>query len=122
MKRDVDLQRSILLFVEGHSPPHGGLDKPLAISGYDRETVFAHAELLIEDGLIDGRVLRGMVGFVDVHVLKLTSAGHDAIAAAKDDTRWQKAKKTLIEKGVSVTFSVLVELLKLEARKHAGLP
>ena len=56
MRRDVDLSRAILAFVEEHSPPQGGLDPPLAIEGYDRPTVLAHTELLIEDGLLDGQV------------------------------------------------------------------
>lgn len=126
MKRDVDLQRLILAFIEEHSPPHGGLDKPLEIPGYDRPTVLAHAQLLIEDGFVDGTVLEGQtgpenVGPVNVAIRKLTNKGHDAIAAAKDDSRWQKAKRVVTERGVSVTFDVLIEIAKLEARKLLGL-
>jgi len=68
MKRDVDLQRAILAFVEDHSPPQGGLDKRLEIEGYDRPTVLAHAELLIDEGLLDGQALRAQQGLVDVIV------------------------------------------------------
>ena len=122
MKRDVDLQRSILLFIEEYSPAQGGLEVRIQISGYDRPTVLAHTELLVEDGLIDGHVMRAQFGIVDIGINKLTSAGHDAIAAAKDDTRWKKAKETAIKEGGSLTLSVLIEILKLEARKRLGLP
>jgi hypothetical protein len=57
MKRDVDLQRLILLFIEQHTPPQGGLEKPVEISGYDKPTINAHLELLIESRLVDGRVI-----------------------------------------------------------------
>jgi len=121
MKRDADLSRQILLFIEQYTPPQGGLDRPVEISGYDRPTVLAHTALLIEDGLVDGKVIEAMTGIIEVVVWKLTSAGHDAIDAARNDTAWQKAKKSVSERGVSVTFGLLVEVLKAEARKHIGL-
>jgi hypothetical protein len=122
MKRDVDLSRAILAFIEEHSPAQGGLDKPLEIEGYDRPTVLAHAQLLIDDGLVDGKVLEALAGPVDVVIRRLTSSGHDAIAAAKNDTAWQKAKKLATERGIPLTLSVLVQIVKAEARKHLGLP
>jgi len=120
MKRDADLMRSILLYIEEHAPPQGGLNQPIEIVGYDQATVTAHTELLIEDGLVDGRVLDGFE-FKEVMVIKLTSAGHDAIEAAKNSDAWHKAKTVAKEKGISLTFGILVELVKAEARKHLGL-
>jgi hypothetical protein len=122
MKRDVDLQRQILLFIEEQAPPSGGLDKPIAIDGYDKATIFAHTEFLIDEGLIDAAVSRGMFGIIDVRVERVKAAGHDAIAAARNDTGWQKAKKIVKDKGIAATFALLIELAKLEARSHLGLP
>lgn len=122
MKRDVDLSRSILLYVEEYSPPQGGLDKPLEIEGYDHPTVLAHAELLIEDGLLDGRAVKSTQGLDDVHVIKLTARGHDAIAAARDNTAWNKAKKYAAEHSIPLTISALVEVIKAEIRKYIPLP
>ena len=122
MKRDLELSRSILAFVEEHSPPEGGLDKPLEVEGYDRQTVLAHAELLIEEGLLHGKALRALVGTVDVMIERLSAAGHDAIAAARSDSAWHKAKKVAAERGASLTFGVLVEIIKAEARVRLGLP
>jgi len=70
MTRDLDLSRSILAFVEERSPPGGGLDEPLAIEGYDRATVLAHAELLIDEGLLDRKVLRTGFGIVEVMIVR----------------------------------------------------
>lgn len=123
MKRDVDLSRSILLYVEEHAPPQGtGLDKPLEIEGYDRLTVLAHAELLIEDGLLEGRALKAMQGLIDVHIEKLTVSGHDAIAAARDNTAWNKAKRYAADHSVPATLGAIVEVIKAEIRKHIPLP
>lgn len=47
MKRDGDLSRAILAFVEEHSPPEGGLNEPLKFDGDDRPTVLAHLNLRV---------------------------------------------------------------------------
>jgi hypothetical protein len=60
MRRDPDLQRQILLFIEEHCPPEGGLDRPIEIIDFDNPTVTAHLELLVEDGLVDGTVIDGV--------------------------------------------------------------
>ena len=121
MKRDVDLQRSILKFVEEQCPPQGGLDRQVEIQGYDSPTVLAHVQLLIEDGLIDGQVIEALTGPIQAVIRKLTSRGHDAIAIAENDTTWHKAKMIAKERGASLTFNVLIEIIKLEARKRLGL-
>lgn len=122
MKRDVDLSRAILAYIEEHAPPLGGLEKAIEIPGYDDATTLAHTELLIDEGLIDGEIIMALMGPHQAIIRKLTNRGHDAIAAAKSDTTWQKVKTEAKEKGVSVTFGLLVEMLKAEARRHLGLP
>lgn len=122
MRRDVDLSRAILLFVEKYSPPEGGLTQRLAIEGYDVSLVIAHAVLLIDDGLLEGDVLNVSGMPPEVVISKLTSRGHDAIEAIRNDTVWQKAKKSALEHAVPLTVSALVELVKAEVRTRLGLP
>lgn len=117
MKRDMDLARSILSVVEEKSPPIGGIAAP-AIDGYDSDTVIAHIELLSEAGLLRAKVMKGIAGHSGAHITGLTWAGHDFISAAKDDTIWAKAKGSILKQGSSITFDLLLEWLKAEARKH----
>lgn len=121
MKRDIDLSRAILFFVEEHCPPQGGLSKRLAIEGYDYPTVAAHAELLIDEGLIDGQVIKMLGGPMEVAIIRLTHQGHDALAAIRNDTVWQKAKKSALEHAIPLTVSTLVELVKAEVRARLGI-
>jgi len=121
MKRDVDLSRAILAFVEEHCPPEGGLKERLEFEGYDYATIVAHAELLIEEHLLDGRVIKGLGAPPHVFVIKLTSSGHDALAAIRDDTVWQRAKKSALEHAVPLTVGALVALIKAELRARLGL-
>lgn len=50
--------------------PDRGLSSPLAIEGYDRSMVLAHAELLLDDGLIEGRAMRNLMEPVEVVIPK----------------------------------------------------
>ena len=117
MKRDLDLSRSILLFIEEHCPPGGGLNKRLEFDGYDRAIVLAHVELLIEAGLVDGRMMKHVSGPIEVMIIKLTNNGHDAIKAIQDDTLWNKVKARASEKGITLTFDLAVTLAKNLAKQ-----
>ncbi len=104
MKRDADLSRDILKYIEEHAPPQGGLENPISIPGYDQPTILAHTELLIEGGYVDGKVLYALTGPIQAMVNKLTNHGHDALQAVDSDTTWNTVKKTALEKGVSLTL------------------
>jgi hypothetical protein len=110
MRRDVDLQRKILFFLEDHLRPASILTELILIEGYDYPTILAHTELLIEDGLIDGKMLYGALGPIQAVVNKLTSRGHDAIAAVRNDTVWGNAKKYAAEHGAAFTMNILVQV------------
>jgi hypothetical protein len=124
MKREVDLSRAILKFIEEHCPARGGLEGRIEIDEYDRDTINAHVALLIDDDYVAGRVMPAGPGQspLEVVIFKLTNKGHDAIALAANDTLWNKTKKAAVDKGIPLTFSALIQMLKLEASKHFGLP
>lgn len=122
MRRDADLSRAILFYIEEHSPPQGGLEKPIDIPGYDQPTILAHTDLLIDEGLVDGKTLEGAMGPIQVVIRKLTPDGHNAIAAIRNETIWAKAKKYALDKGVGLTLGVLIPIAKAEVGKHLGLP
>ncbi len=121
MKRDLDLVRLILKELEEELPP-GQSCNGVQIDGYDRPTVNAHLELMIDADLIDGKPLHAMTGIIDVMVNRITWKGYDFIAAAKDDTVWEKTKTAAVKRAGSITFDVLLELLKAEIRTRLGLP
>lgn len=121
MKRDPDLSRAILLYIEEHSPPSGGLEKRIQVAGYDYPEILAHTRLLIEENLIDGQMIDALAGPVEVVIWKLTARGHDAIEVTRSDAAWDRAKRIAEEHGAPLTFNFLVEILKAEARRQVGL-
>jgi hypothetical protein len=122
MKRDADLSRAILRYIEEHAPPQGGLEHEISIPGYDQPTILAHVELLIEGGYVDGKVLTSLMGPFQAIVRKLTNHGHDALQAVHSETTWNTVKKTALEKGVSLTLEWGVALATRLARAHLQIP
>ena len=51
----------------------------------------------------------------------LSWLGHEFLDAAKDDTIWSKAKKTVLKSTAGITFDVLLEWLKAEVKGRIGL-
>lgn len=122
MIRDFELIRKILKSVAEEAPA-GCAYFTLTFPGeYEDRVVWAHIELLIEAGLLEGKVSRAMSGIAGVMVRGLTWAGHDFLEAASAEPLWQKAFSTVKEKGGVMTFEVLKELLKSLAKNAVGLP
>lgn len=84
-------------------------------------TINEHIELLKKAGLIEATIMRDFSGICGVSIQGLTWEGHDFLDVAKDDSIWLKAKETILKPAVSITFTVLLEWLKEEAKKKLGL-
>ena len=118
MKRDFDLIRQIMRDIED-LPAGSGSGTP-SYQDVDRQTVTAHVILLIDAGLVNGKVLTTTQG-PRLRISGLTWAGYDFLAVAKDDTMWAKAKKTVLAPAAGATWAVVLEWMKAESMKHFGL-
>ena len=102
--------------------PGGGPGYCLTFPGeYEDKVVFEHVGLLIDAGLVEGKIQRVMTGIHSVKILGLTWAGQDFHDAAAKDTLWKKAFSIVQEKGGAMTFDVLKGLLSKLALASAGL-
>ena len=111
MKRDMDLVRGILLYVEEHNAWQWRSTNSSPIAGYTPAQVTEHIGLLIQGGLLDGKDMSTLTA-VAWHNLKLTWQGHDFIELARSDTRWGKARDTILNQGLAVTVEVISEMLR----------
>ncbi len=112
MKRDIELVKKILLYIES-SPNHLGIDtRRILINTYHPEVIHYHINLLINDNLVKGKEKkpkRGDSYFVNT---TLTLGGHDFLDKVKDSTKWEAAIKNRESKLKSVSLSVLKVLLE----------
>lgn len=107
MKRDLDLVRSILIYVEKAVDEVDAED--LVTDNWPFETVAYHIRLMVHHGLIDlSQDMRDMNGeTLSLVVAGLTWDGQDYLDAIRDQKVWAKVKKTVKEAVGSTTFEVM---------------
>jgi len=114
MPRDMDLIRELLLRFE-----RDDLSIP---EGHTKLEVAYHVKQMVQSGLIDATVVEapspGRIKPVDFIFRDIKPAGHDFIAALKNDGFWAKLKREAAAKVAPLTLDLLVVFAK-EAGKRA---
>ena len=108
MKRDMDLIRDILTYIEENISINN--PKNVVLPDYATEEIAYHLQLLDDADLVRLKDMSDSSG-LDFWVYGLTWNGHEFLEAAKDETRWETAKRYLKEKVGSLPFSILQSVL-----------
>lgn len=111
MRRDMDLVREILLEVE--SWPDANSWRTVVVPGRDTASVSWHIRIMHDAGLLNADAAIEE----EVQVIRLTWDGHEFLDNARDEQRWETAKRTVSEKAGAVSFDVLKALLIQLARE-----
>lgn len=119
MKRDMELIRQLLLNLESEEEPL--CHRRTVLSGYDKRTVDYHFALLIEAGLVEGKVMTADDGIVAVSVSRLTWNGHEFLDTARNETGWRHATQAIGRTVGSVSLSLLQSLLNQWAARELGI-
>ena len=114
MQRNMDLVRTILLWIENN--PAGWATPPFGIAGFAPEQVSYHAHIMMEDGLLEsaGPARSGNP------VYSLTWKGHEFLDLARDQKRWNQAKIAIGKVG-SAPISVWTKILQDLVLKELGV-
>lgn len=116
MKRDMDLMRDILFWLEEHD---SGFPE---IPGKEEQEIGYHCHLLKEAGLIAAANSTCMEDVLPQALpTSLTSKGHDFIDAARSKTVWSTVKDKVMTTTGGVSIAILTELLKEETKRRVGL-
>jgi len=120
MKRDMELVRKILLFVE--SIDNIGRYVPVVIDGYTDDAIQHHIRMLLDRGYLKEK---GGVSFtydgVSMTGGAMTFEGSDFLDAARDDTIWRKAMDKIAATTGTVTVEVLKAILVQLSKSAVGL-
>ena len=118
MKRDMNLLRSILLLVEQQSSAFVPIE--VKLDGHTEDEIGYHTVLLIEAGLVEGRV-SGEIGRPPRTVItRLKWPGHEFLDAAREPSRWKEARN-LVEKFGGAPIEVWTNILtQLVAKSVMG--
>ena len=120
MKRDIDLVRHILLFIEQHE--HGTAPRDMAIDGYTEEQIGYHVHLMGQAGLLKVADVTSFSSTSPEAIpISMLWDGHDFLDAARSETIWNRAKQKLGSNLTSVPFAVLKALLVDYVKESIGL-
>lgn len=110
MKRDTDLIRMILAATE-EAP--GQIKAPFEFTDFDSDTISYHIQLLREADLLIATCRIYDSGRIEaLRINRLTWAGHEFMDAARNEKVWRRAKQIGKDKGVSMPFDLLKDLLQ----------
>lgn len=117
MKRDWDTIRELLVKVEACTLPAEMVDLS-QFPDDEKAAVSYHMQLLIEAGLVHGKVLQIMGREAKPFMAqRLTWQGHELLDSIRNETVWQRVKKGFVEKGIDMSF----DLVKSAASDVAGV-
>ncbi|MCL2846627.1 MAG: DUF2513 domain-containing protein [Firmicutes bacterium] len=113
MKRNIDLLRDLLIYLEEHYVAGESLTITEDICGYDLATVSEHFSMLNEEGFIRNIQVwygSGVVSGMDVE--NLTSKGFDFLDYIRDEGTWKGYKKEMEKRKVVKTPSAIFSFVK----------
>ena len=119
MRLNMDLIRQISFAIEASTTPI--VSNELKIDGYESAQIICHCSLLREHKLI----LAGDCG-TDVSpnallISRLTSAGHDFVDAARNDTIWSKTTALVANNDITVPLDIFIANLNSVTLSALGL-
>jgi len=110
MKFDPNLMRAILLDTE--EIPAGEAAHGFEYEGRAQAEVYRHAQILVDEGFIEGQYINGNKGFpVEFHITDLTYRGHQFLENARNDTLWKKALNSIRDTGKTMSVAVIEAVL-----------
>ena len=116
MKRDMDLIRDILLWLEEHN--HGSPDIPERTE----QEIGYHCYLLEQAGFITAADASALEDDVPQAIpLSISWQGHEFLDASRDKSIWKTVRDRVLTSTGAVSIAILSELLKEEAKKRFGL-
>ena len=120
MKRDLDLVRQLMLQIEAlpAAPP-----VQYRMSEIEDPVLLAHLEMLIEAGLVNGRISRSQGARGDViSVSGLSWQGHEWIDMVRSQSLWNEVKSAVLDGGGVLTFELTKAVAAKIFRARLALP
>ena len=111
MKRDIELERTILLQIEEEYQAGEKWIFKFSIEGYSMVVVAEHCKLLFQQGLIgDYHEVRSKSGLSLFKIANLTASGYDYLEVIRNEEVWEKTKKEVEEKKLPKTIEFLAKI------------
>jgi len=121
MKRDPHLIRELLRLLEGYSAC--STVRELSVDGFSPQEIIEHVQILLDADFLKGKIIEGIEGRPEKYLIhRITWAGHEFLALARNETVWKSALDQIRNAGLSVGFGVLQALLVSTCKHKFNLP
>jgi len=122
MTRDIEFIREIMLLLEkelkGVEPVTG-----ITEEGKTLMEVADHVQQLEESGLIEASIVEDGNGMPYAFCIRrITSAGHDFLQYAKNDSIWKKVIGEIKKQAIPATIGVALAMMKQRVTEMLNLP
>ena len=108
MKRDMDLVRRILFFIEENYKPGQMWIREIVLEDCDVEVIAEHIRLMYDAGLLqDIKDISTLGGGTRYWVGNLSNEGYDLLDGIREDTTWNKTKTEIKEKGLPLIVNTI---------------
>lgn len=123
MNRDMKLVFELIEYFERKSDGSAIDFKNIEIDGYDASQIGYHVRMLYQAGIIDGEPVRSTTSDRIVYVIpfELTWAGHEFLAASRDDKVHNKALTRFGRDLFDLPFEVISAFVMHELKRQAGI-
>lgn len=106
MKRDFDLIRKILLYVEENQNDNSIMINKL--EDYENFTIVFHCKLLKEKGYLEGKAQECLTpGDDDFQCFGITYEGYEFLDKIRDTSVWKKIKEYAKDHAMEITFNTI---------------
>lgn len=100
MKRDMELVRKILFYIEDNYAAGEKWLRDIDIEGYEYAVIMEHVILAYESNLIQDIKDVSTLSGTSYWIGNLSNTGYDFLDKIRSDTVWNKTKNTIKEKGL----------------------
>lgn len=119
MKRDMELVRKLLFYLEEQTVAKFQECEDIHIDGFDSSQIGHHLVWMYQGGLLSGEISRSSSTperIISVYPFDLTWKGHEFLNDVRDSVVWIQAKK--VSKSIqSASFQIIWDLAKAIIRK-----
>ena len=121
MKRDMELVRQLLLFIEQNQEFDSVDSQEIQIDGYSEGQIGYHLKIMVDGGLLDAQdtTTYDSVSY-DFFIRSITWYGHEFLDAVRDEGVWDHTKKALLPIG-SASFDVVKSIAVAYIGSKLGL-
>lgn len=125
MKRDMDLIRHLLLFLDEKPDPSMIMAEDIPIEGFSRSEIQYHLNLMFQAGLLNGETVRSTTSdrLISVLPFDLTWQGHEFLESVRDPEIWRQAKSGASKAGtasIDFIWGVAKAILRNAIRDRIG--